>query len=199
MRPSLTCGGFVDETAVAMLLIVVVCPQTSGERGGRAFRLTPPRSGGGFLSAVAALTTAVSASGAGLADAADAAEVFQQALAGARADAGDGVEFGVAVAHLAALAVIGDGEAVGLVADLLDQVQHRRAAVEHDRVGLLAVDVDDLFASWRSTRARAGPAFRLDADLGQRFGGGVQLAKAAVDEDERGNCVFSLSCPSRRL
>ena len=84
--------------------------------------------------------------GVGLADAADAAEVFQQALAGARADAGDGVQFGVAVAHLAALAVVGDGEAVGFVADLLDEVQHGRAAVEDDGVGLLAVDVDDLFA-----------------------------------------------------
>ncbi len=52
----------------------------------------------------------------------------------------------VAVAHLAALAVVGDGEAVALVADLLDEVQDGRAAVEDDGVVLLAVDVDDLFA-----------------------------------------------------
>ncbi len=71
--------------------------------------------------------------------------MLQQALAGAWADAGDGVEFGVAVAHLAALAVVGDGEAVGFVADLLDEVQDGRAAVEDDGVGLLPVDVDDFF------------------------------------------------------
>ena len=59
----------------------------------------------------------------GLADAAHAAEVFEQPLPGARTDAGDGVELGVAVAHLAALAMVGDGEAVALVADILDEMQ----------------------------------------------------------------------------
>ena len=38
--------------------------------------------------------------------------MLEEALAGAGAYAGDVVEFGVAVAHLAALAVVGDGEAV---------------------------------------------------------------------------------------
>lgn len=59
----------------------------------------------------------------GLFDAAEAAEVLEEAGAGAGSDAGDGEEFGVAVAHFAALAVIGDGEAVRLVADALDEVQ----------------------------------------------------------------------------
>ncbi len=80
-----------------------------------------------ILVAVAGLTTAWRASGSfgGCAEGADAAEVFEQALAGAGAYAGDGVELGGAVADLAALAVVGDGEAVALVADLLDQVQDR--------------------------------------------------------------------------
>jgi hypothetical protein len=55
-----------------------------------------------------------------LLDAADAAEVLDQALAGSGAYAGDGVQFGLAVADLAAFAMVGDGEAVGFVADLLD-------------------------------------------------------------------------------
>ena len=42
-------------------------------------------------------------------------------------------QFARAVAHLAALAVVGDGEAMGFVADHLDEVQDGRAAVQHDR------------------------------------------------------------------
>ena len=72
-------------------------------------------------------------------------------------------EFGVAVAHLAALAVVGDGEAVALVADLLDEVQHGRAAVEDDGLVLLAVDVDDLFAL-----GDGGERLQGDAELFER-------------------------------
>ena len=71
--------------------------------------------------------------------------MLEEALAGDGAYAGDVVELAGAVAHLAALAVVGDGEAVGLVADLLDDMEDGRAAVEDDGVVLLAVDVDDLF------------------------------------------------------
>lgn len=56
-------------------------------------------------------------------DAAETAEVFEQALAGARTNAGDGEQFRIAVAHFAALAVVGDGEAVGLVANALNQME----------------------------------------------------------------------------
>ena len=98
----------------------------------------------------------------------------------------------VAVAHLAALAVVGDGEAVALVADLLDQVQHGRAAVEDHGLVLLPVDVDDLFAL-----GDGGERLQGDAELFERSVRGVQLAEAAVDEDERGK---RLSCRrSRRL
>ena len=83
--------------------------------------------------------------GGGDADAADAAEVLEEALAGAGADAGDGVEFGLAVAHLAAFAVVGDGEAVGFIADLLDEVEDGGAALEDDGAIFAAEDVDDLF------------------------------------------------------
>jgi hypothetical protein len=107
----------------------------------------------------------------GLFQGADAAEVFEEALAGDGAYAGDFVEFAGAVAHLAALAVVGDGEAVGFVADLLDDVQDGRAAVEDYRVVLLAVDVDDLFALGDGGEGLGG-----EADLVEGVSGGVELA-----------------------
>ncbi len=102
--------------------------------------------------------------GGGLLDAADGAEVLEEALAGAGADAGDGVELGVAVADLAAFAVVGDGEAVALVADLLDEMEDGGAAVEDDGVVFLAEDVDDLFAFGDGGEGLEGVA-GLDADL----------------------------------
>src|SRR5579871_684107 len=117
--------------------------------------------------------------GAGLFDSADASEVFEQALAGTGTYAGDGEEFGVAVAHLAALAVVGDGEAVALVADFLDEVQDGGAAVQDYGFVLLSVDVDDLLFFCDGCERLEG-----DADLFERGVGGVELAKASVDEDE---------------
>ena len=38
------------------------------------------------------------------------------------------------------------GEAVGFVANELDQVQHRRVMIERDRIFLLPVDVENFFA-----------------------------------------------------
>src|ERR1700691_3628842 len=97
--------------------------------------------------------------------------MFQQALAGAGAYAGDGEELGVAVAHLAALAVVGDGEAVRLVADALDQMQDGRAAVEDDGLVFLSVEVDDFFSFGDGGERLGG-----DAEGFQSFSGGVELA-----------------------
>ena len=80
----------------------------------------------------------------GLLDVAQAAKVREQALAGLRAHAGDFEQLGVAVAHGAALAVVADGEAVAFVADELDKMEDRRAAVEDDGLILVAVEVDNL-------------------------------------------------------
>ena len=115
----------------------------------------------------------------GLLDAAEGAKVLEQALAGAGANAGDVVEFGVAVAHLTALAVVGDGEAVGLVADLLDEMKDGRATLEHDGRVFLPVDVDDLFFF-----GDGGEGLGVDTDFGEGICGGVELAEATVDEDE---------------
>src|SRR5580700_5218810 len=107
--------------------------------------------------------------------------MHEQALPSRRADSGNGVELAGAVAHLAALAVIGDGKAVRFVADLLDHMQHGRAAVEYDGLILLSVDVDDLFAL-----GDGGERLRRKPQLFKSGGSGVQLPEAAVDEDERG-------------
>ena len=106
--------------------------------------------------------------------------MFEEALAGAGSDAGDGEELGVAVAHLAALAVVGDGEAVRFVADALDQMQDGGAAVEDDGLVFLAVEVDDFFSLGDGGEGLGG-----DAEGFESFGGCVELAQASVDEDDR--------------
>jgi hypothetical protein len=99
----------------------------------------------------------------------------------------------VAVAHGPALAVIADGEAVALVADELDEMQDRRAAVEDDGLVFIAVEIDDFFALGDGGQGLAGQAERLEG-----FGGGVELAEAAVDEDERGEGFGFLGGLARR-
>ena len=129
--------------------------------------------------------------GVSLLDGADAAEMLEQTLAGAFADAGDFQQFGFAVAHLAALAMESDGEAVGFVADHLHQVQHGRVAVEHDGIVFLAEDVDDLFFLGDGGERLVG-----DAQIFEGLGGGVKLAQAAVDEDQAGKrLVFVTQAP----
>ena len=72
--------------------------------------------------------------------------MLQQSARGQRADSGDFQQFSLAVANLPALAVKRDRKPVRLIADELHQVQHRRMAVEHHRIALLAVHVDNLLA-----------------------------------------------------
>ena len=115
----------------------------------------------------------------GLFQGADAPEVGEEALARGGADTGNLIEFADAIAHFAALAVIGDREAVGLVADLLDDVQDGAAAVEDDRFVLLSVDVDNLFA-FRDGRERES----CEAEFLECGCRSVELAEPAVDEDE---------------
>lgn len=74
------------------------------------------------------------------------AEVFQQPSHGGLADAGNLQQLVGAVAHLAALAVECDGEAMGFVADDLNDVQDGRMVVEDYRFVFLPVDVYDFFA-----------------------------------------------------
>lgn len=137
----------------------------------------PPDGFGGFLGDYGGEGV-----GGGLLYVAEAAEVGEEALAGLGAYAGNVEQLGGAVAHGAALAVVADGEAVALVANHLDEVQHGRAAVEDDGLVLVAVEVDDLFFFGDGSEGLRG-----EAELFEGVGGGVELAEAAVDEDEGGH------------
>ena len=106
----------------------------------------------------------------------------EEALAGLGAYAGDVEELRGAVADGAALAVIADGEAVALVADELDEMEDGGAAVEDYGLGFIAVDVDDFFFFCDGGEGLGGEAEGFEG-----FGGGVELAEAAIDEDERGH------------
>jgi len=75
--------------------------------------------------------------------------------------------------------MIADGEAMALVADELDEMENRRAAVEDDGLVFVAVEIDNFFALGDGGQWLAGETERFEG-----FGGGVELAQAAVDEDE---------------
>ena len=72
------------------------------------------------------------------------------------------------------------GEAMALVADDLNEMKDGRAAVEDDGLILVAVNVDDFFFF-----CDGGERLRGEAEFFESFGGGVELAEAAIDEDER--------------
>ena len=118
---------------------------------------------------------------AGALEVGDAAELAQELAGGGWADAGDVAEGGLGLALAAAEAVEGDSEAVGLVADLLDQMKDGIVAVEPDRLVFLAVEVEDFFLF-----GDAGQRLVDDGEGFEGFGGGVELADAAVDEDKAG-------------
>src|SRR3954452_6616158 len=82
----------------------------------------------------------------GVLDGLQAAEMLEQATGGALADAGNFAEFGGTVANLAALAMEGDGEAMGFVADELHEVQNGIVMIEDDGIIFLSADVNDFFA-----------------------------------------------------
>ena len=118
---------------------------------------------------------------AGALEVGDAAEFAEELAGGGWADAGDVAEGGLGLALAAAEAVEGDGETVGFVADLLDQVEYGVVAVELDGLVFLAVEVEDFFFL-----GDAGEGLVDDGEGFEGFGGGVELADAAVDEDQAG-------------
>src|SRR5271170_3574639 len=94
----------------------------------------------------------------GFFDAPDASEVLDEAGASERADSWDREQLRVSVAHLAALAVIGDGKAVRFVANSLHEMQHWGAAVENDRIVFLAIEVYDFFPLGNGGKRLGGDA-----------------------------------------
>ena len=107
------------------------------------------------------------------------AELAEQLRGGARTDSGDVQQPGTDARGRAAVAVEGDRKAVGFVADLLHQSQDGRVAVEAERIVLLAVHVNGLFAL-----GDAGQRQVDDLEFFEGSGGGVELADAAVNQHQ---------------
>ena len=114
-------------------------------------------------------------------DVGDAAEFAEEFAGGGCADTRDIAQGGFGLAFAATEAVEGNGEAVGLVANLLDEVKHRIMAIKLDGFVFLAVEIEDLLLF-----GDAGEGLVDDSEGFEGFGGGVELADAAVDEDQAG-------------
>ena len=114
-------------------------------------------------------------------EASDAAETAQEFLSRTVTNSGD---FGKGSAEAglgAALTVEGDREAMSFVANLLDQMQHRRMMVEDHGLIFTTENVENLFFL-----GDAGHRLIDDGEFVEGFGGGVELADAAVNQDQAG-------------
>ncbi len=78
------------------------------------------------------------------------------------------------------LAVVGDREAMRLVAQSLDEVERRRRGRQHDRLG--PAGQEELLA----LLGQAGQRQVVQPELVEDLPGGADLARAAVDDDEVG-------------
>ena len=102
-----------------------------------------------------------------------------------RSDAGDLVERALGEVLLAARAVRADGEAMRLVAQPLDEIERRIARREPER---RAVGEEKSLAPGVAIGAFGdrGDRDALDAEFGERLARRLELAAAAVDEDQVG-------------
>ena len=96
-------------------------------------------------------------------------------------DAGQVVEGGPDASLGAQVAVVGDGEAMRLVAESLDEVEGRRGRRQEDRFG----------RAWQEQLlaflGEPGQRQVVEAELVEDRLGGAHLALAAVDDDEVGH------------
>src|SRR4051794_4421834 len=106
------------------------------------------------------------------------AEVVEQGALPRRPDAGQVVEQGGGHRTVAARAVVGDGEAVRLVAHPLEELQRGRVVTQDDRLAP-AGDEDLLDALGERDDRDAARAEALE-----RPQAGAQLARPAVDDDQ---------------
>src|SRR5947208_9586613 len=106
------------------------------------------------------------------------AEGLEEARADRRPHARDRVQHGLQRPSRPELLVVGDREAVGLVADLLERVERGRRRVERERVEALA-DVDLLLLLGERDDGKV-----VEAEVLQHLEPHVELATAAVDQDE---------------
>ena len=83
----------------------------------------------------------------------------------------------------------GHGKAVRLVTNQLHQVQHRRVPVQHHRLILLPLHIDDLFALGDGRQRLIHDAERL-----QRLRRRMQLPDAAIDQHQARHLPPYSSC-----
>src|SRR5581483_2226186 len=118
-----------------------------------------------------------------------AAEMFEEATSGTRANPANLQKFGRAVSNLASLAVKGHSEAVRLVADQLNQVQDWGVMIEDDWLILLTVHVDDLLPL-----GNGGQRLIDNLQRFERLSGRVQLPQASINQHEaRHRSIFVLN------
>src|ERR1700730_6675754 len=121
------------------------------------------------------------------------AEVMQQRAFARRSDAGDLLQAGLAHIARPARPVRTDGETMGFVAKPLDEIEHRVARRQLERV---AAREEEGFAAGVAVRPLGdGDQRHLGAEAGQHFAGGIELAEAAVDQHQVGPRRFGGICP----
>ena len=116
----------------------------------------------------------------GFAHALDATEVLEELLAALGTQTGNIIEDGGNHALVAQLAMEGDGEAVGLVAYVLDEVQRGTAAGQHDGTGVVPGHVE-LLVLLGQTRHRD-----VETEFGKLVDGGGELWLAAIEDEQVG-------------
>src|SRR6478752_2669321 len=116
----------------------------------------------------------------GLAQLLERPEVLEQGLAAHLAEPRDVVEGALHHRLGPQVAVVGDGEAVGLVADPLQEVEALAGAGHDDRV-LLPRQPHLL-----QPLGQPADGYVVDAELGERLLGRGHLGRSAVDDDQRG-------------
>src|SRR3984893_6717505 len=110
------------------------------------------------------------------------AEVMQQRAFARRSDAGDLLQAGLAHIARPARPVRTDGETMGFVAKPLDEIEHRVARRQLERV---AAREEEGFAAGVAVRPLGdGDQRHLGAEVGEHIAGGGELAEAAVYEYE---------------
>src|SRR6516165_10505090 len=110
------------------------------------------------------------------------AEVMQQCALARRPDTGNLLQPGLAQILGPPRTVRADGEAMGLIAQPLDEIEHRIARRQLERV---AAGKKEGFAASVAVRPLAdGNQRHIGAELLQHLARGVELAEAAVDQDE---------------
>ena len=111
--------------------------------------------------------------------------MLQQTLARLLPDARNFQQFARAVAHLPPLAVERHRKAMRFIAHHLHYVQYWRVMVNDYRLALLPEDIDHFFPLGDRRQRLVGDLQRL-----QRFGGGMQLPDAAIDQHQAGHLLI---------